>query len=102
MEAAASTPGSTGRVRALFELGKLRIVELWLGFVVGVSLLSPELRDQPRALAILALILVAGVAVIAATCSLDDIAGVRDGVDQANHRGGTRWGVRKPILSGDL
>lgn len=90
------------RLGVFFELGKLKIVELWLGFFVGVSLLGREAVRDPRAVAILGLILVAGISVIAATCSLDDIAGVRDGVDQANHREGARWGVAKPILTGDL
>ncbi len=91
-----------GRLRAFFELGKLRIVELWLGFFVGVTLLDAAALRDARSLAILGLILVVGIAVIAATCSLDDIVGVRDGVDQANHRGGARWGVNKPILTGEL
>jgi 1,4-dihydroxy-2-naphthoate octaprenyltransferase len=90
------------RARVFFELGKFKIVELWLGFFVGVALLGRAPLHQPRALAVLALILVAGVAVIAATCSLDDIAGVRDGVDQANQGGDARWGVSKPILAGRL
>jgi len=95
-------PAAMHKIRAFFELGKLRIVELWLGFFVSVSLLPPHFAHDGRALAILALILVVGVAVITATCSLDDIVGVRDGVDQANHRGGARWGVNKPILAGQL
>lgn len=90
------------RLRALFELGKLRIVELWLGFFAGVSLLDRSALTSPRVVALLALILVAGVAVIGATCALDDVTGVRDGVDQANHRAGARWGVRKPILQGEV
>ena len=90
------------RLVVFFELGKFKIVELWLGFFVGTSLLGPRAIEDGRSVAILALILVAGIAVIAATCSLDDIAGVRDGVDQANHRAGTRWGVNKPILTGHL
>lgn len=90
------------RLAVFFELGKFKIVELWLGFLVGTSLLGPRAIADGRSVAILALILVAGIAVIAATCSLDDIAGVRDGVDQANHREGTRWGVNKPILTGHL
>lgn len=98
---AAPTP-SRGRLRALFELGKMRIVELWIGFFVGVTLLDRRALAEPRAPLILGLILLVGVAVIAATCSLDDIVGVRDGVDQANHRGPARWGVNKPILSGQL
>ena len=92
----------SGGLRVFFELGKMRIVELWIGFFVGVTLLDAAALAAPRALAILGLILCVGVAVIAATCSLDDIVGVRDGVDQANHRGGARWGVNKPILSGEL
>ncbi len=96
------TRGPAERVRAWFELGKLRIVELWLGFFVGVSLLGAAATQDARALTILAAILVVGVAVIAATCSLDDIVGVRDGVDQATHQGDARWGVRKPILTGQL
>lgn len=85
------------------QLGKFKIVELWLGFLVGVALLGQtRLLHEERSLAILALILIAGIAVIAATCSLDDIVGVRDGVDQANHRDGARWGVDKPLLAGRL
>jgi 1,4-dihydroxy-2-naphthoate octaprenyltransferase len=95
-------PSFFSRFAVYFQLGKFKIVELWLGFFVGVTLLGPRAVGEPRAVAILALILVAGIAVIAATCSLDDIAGVRDGVDQANHTGQTRWGVDKPILTGRL
>lgn len=93
---------AAARWLTLFQLGKLKIVELWLGFFVGVALLGRAALHQPRALAILGCILVAGIAVIAATCSLDDIVGVRDGVDQANHGDGARWGVNKPILDGRL
>lgn len=91
-----------GRLRVFFELGKLKIVELWLGFCVGVALLGRAALHDGRSLAILGLILMAGIAVIAATCSLDDIVGVRDGVDQATHGAGKRWGVDKPILAGQL
>ncbi len=91
-----------GWLRARLALGKFKIVELWLGFFVGVSLLDGAALRDGRVLAILGAILVTGIAVIAATCSLDDITGVRDGVDQANHSRGARWGVAKPILTGDL
>ncbi len=89
-------------LRVFFDLGKFKIVELWLGFFVSVALLGQTRLQDERSLAILALILIAGIAVIATTCSLDDIVGVRDGVDQANHGDGTRWGVDKPILAGRL
>lgn len=90
------------RLRVFFELGKFKIVELWLGFFVGVALLGQTRLQEERSLAILGLILIAGITVIAATCSLDDIVGMRDGVDQANHREGVRWGVDKPLLAGQL
>lgn len=96
------TARSFRRYAVYFQLGKFKIVELWLGFFVGATLLGRRAVQEPRAVAILALILIAGISVIAATCSLDDIVGVRDGVDQANHLGGTRWGVDKPILTGRL
>ncbi len=102
MPAIAPAEGPPSRLRTLLELGKLRIVELWIGFFVGVTLLDGRVLHDRRALTILALILMVGVAVIAVTCSLDDIVGVRDGVDQANHRGDGRWGVSKPILAGTL
>jgi 1,4-dihydroxy-2-naphthoate octaprenyltransferase len=105
MDRTGRQPGDPGRGRllgAFFELGKLRIVELWLGFFVGVSLLGRRVAYDGRAPAILGLVLLLGVAVIAVTCGLDDIRGARDGVDRANHRDGRRWGVDKPILSGKL
>lgn len=93
---------SIARLRFLFELGKFKIVELWLGFFVGVSLLGSIAIESPRAIITLTLILGVGIAVIGATCSLDDVVGMRDGVDQATHRGNTRWGVSKPLLTGHL
>ena len=75
---------------------RCKIVELWLGFFVGVALLGrAPLHDGRGRSPSSALILVAGIAVIAATCSLDDIVGVRDGVDQANHRGRRALGRRQ-------
>jgi 1,4-dihydroxy-2-naphthoate octaprenyltransferase len=90
------------RFFSLLELGKFKIVELWLGFFVGVSLLGAHWLGDWRAVLTLVLILLVGIAVIAATCSLDDLIGWRDGVDQANHIGRARSGVNKPLLSGRL
>jgi 1,4-dihydroxy-2-naphthoate octaprenyltransferase len=87
---------------AFVQLGKLGIVEPWLGFFVAVSLLGGAAVASARSLCILALTLASTIAAFALTCCLDDISGARDGVDQANHRGGARWGVSKPILEGRL
>lgn len=89
-------------LRAFVALGKLGIIELWLGFFAGVSLLGRWVFHEGHALVTLGLVLLLGVVVIAVTCGLDDIAGARDGVDRANHRAGRRWGVQKPILDGRL
>ncbi len=91
-----------GGLRAFAELGKLRIVELWLGFFVALSLLRPGAASQTRQQLVLGSALVSMIAVAALTCCLDDITGKRDGVDQANHRGSHRWGVQKPLLDGRL
>lgn len=94
--------GARPKVRALLDLGKLGLVDLWLGFFAGASLLGTGLLASPRSPAILALCLLFGVLVIALTCSLDDITGARDGVDRACHGGAPRWGVRKPLLDGSV
>ena len=92
MIATARTAPPTSRRRDhFFELGKFKIIELWLGFWVGVALLSRSAIRMAAAWPSWRASLVAGIAVVAANCSLDDIVGVRDGVDQANHREGTRW-----------
>lgn len=88
------------KVRAYLDLGKLGLFDLWLGFFAGASLLPMGTLRAPRTLGILGLVLLFGVLVIALTCCLDDVTGARDGVDQANHRGAPRWGVRKPLLEG--
>lgn len=91
-----------GRLAAFLELGKVKIVELWIGFFVALSLLRKGAASEPREQLVLVLTLVSMIVVAALTCSLDDIAGARDGVDQANHLGPRRWGVDKPILTGRL
>lgn len=97
-----SASEASRKLIVFYHLGKLGIVELWLGFFVAVSLLGEAAVASARSLSILGLSLLSTVAAIALTCSLDDITGARDGVDQANHRGGARWGVSKPILDGRL
>ena len=91
-----------GRLGAFLELGKVKIVELWIGFFVALSLLRKGAASEPREQLLLLITLVSMVVVAALTCSLDDIAGARDGVDRANHLGESRWGVDKPILTGRL
>ena len=91
-----------GSLRSFFELGKFKIFELWLGFFVGVTLIPQNHSLISHDILILGLILFSGISVIAATCALDDITGVRDGVDQANHQDNQRYGVNKPILDGRL
>ena len=77
---------SSSRLRPFFELGKFKLIELWLGFFVGVTALPHTMNLGFKEVVILGAILCAGICIIAATCTLDDVTGVRDGVDQANHQ----------------
>ena len=94
--------GVIDRLRPYAELGKFRVVDLWLGFLVGWALLPASTAWDGRTGVILALIFVTTVVVAAAACSLDDVMGVRDGVDIATQKGTTRYGIQKPVLNGTL
>jgi len=87
---------------AYVELGKLKIFELWLGVLLAWSLLPPSYSSDPTALALLACALVIEMGTTAAALALDDVTGFRDGVDVANHTDSDRYGVNKPLLSGEI
>lgn len=87
---------------AYVELGKLKIFELWLGVLLAWSLLPEVYSSDPTALALLACALVIEMGTTAAALALDDVTGYRDGVDVANHTDSDRYGVNKPLLSGEI
>jgi 4-hydroxybenzoate polyprenyltransferase len=98
----AARAGALVRFGLYVEVGKLKIFELWLGIPLAWSLLSPEQRIAPVTLLIMAMALLVIAGTAAASLSLDDVAGLRDGVDIANHADTDRYGVNKPLLDGRL
>jgi 1,4-dihydroxy-2-naphthoate polyprenyltransferase len=87
---------------AYVELGKLKIFELWLGVLLTWSLLPSAYSSDPTALALLICALVIEMGTTSAALALDDVTGFRDGVDAANHADSDRYGVNKPLLSGEI
>jgi 1,4-dihydroxy-2-naphthoate octaprenyltransferase len=88
-------------VRVFLDLSKFKIVDLWIGAFISLSLLPLSSLVPGHALVTFFLALVTLMLVAGLTCALDDIVGMRDGVDQVNH-GEARFGVSKPLLDGRL
>lgn len=104
LASASIVPRRPGRekIAAFVELGKLRIVELWLGVPLAWSLLDPTQRGSVTTWAVLIFAIVVEMGTTSAALALDDVAGFRDGVDAANHQDTDRYGVNKPLLDGRL
>jgi 1,4-dihydroxy-2-naphthoate octaprenyltransferase len=93
---------TTGRIQAFIELGKLRVVEMWLGAPLAWSLWDRDLALSGRGLALLVLSVLTAVGISAAALALDDVTGTKDGLDDNNHGAGHRAAVRKPLLDGTI
>jgi 1,4-dihydroxy-2-naphthoate octaprenyltransferase len=87
---------------AFIQLGKLQIVELWLGVPIAWTLLTPAHRTGARTWMVLGLAALIEIGTTSAALALDDVSGYRDGVDFANHHDTDRYGVNKPLLDGRL
>lgn len=97
----AARPSTRKKLLAYAQLGKLQIVELWAGVPLAWSLLPDgQLAIATFVLLVLSIVVEAGIT--SSALALDDVAGVRDGVDVANHKDTDRYGVRKPLLDGRL
>jgi 1,4-dihydroxy-2-naphthoate octaprenyltransferase len=88
-------------VRVFLDLSKFKIVDLWIGGFIAVSLLPLHSLTTGHGPITFVFVLVTLMLVAGLTCALDDIVGMRDGVDQVNH-GEARFGVSKPLLDGRL
>ncbi|BCB91782.1 UbiA family prenyltransferase [Phytohabitans suffuscus] len=107
-----STELSTGRLvpspwQTFVGLVRISKVSVYLHFfpwALAALLLSPAAFDRPGAVPALVLLLLASAGIVAATATLDDIVGLRNGSDAANYtRPGFRRDIRrKPLLSGAL
>ncbi len=92
------------RLRAYFRMGRTIRYENFLGTPLWWCLLPAGVATEGRTFVLVALTLLAYVAMVAVTGTLDDVQGYRDGSDQANYLrsdpSGLRPITRKPLLLG--
>lgn len=92
------------RLRGYFRMGRTIRFENFLGVALVWALVASPTAYAPRTLAILALVLLATMAMVATTGTLDDLQGLRDGSDRANYSKSDATGLRpmtrKPLLLG--
>ncbi|MGA5301839.1 UbiA family prenyltransferase [Nucisporomicrobium flavum] len=91
-------------VVGLARISKLSVYLHFFPWVLAALLVSPAALDRPGAIPALVLFLLASAGLVAATATVDDIVGYRNGSDAANYtRPGFRRDIRrKPLLSGAL
>lgn len=97
-----AAPRGHRSIAAFIELGKLNVFDLWLGILVAWTLLSREQAFESRTLALIVLVLIVKAASSSAALALDDVAGMRDGLDVKNHGDSDRYAVSKPLMDGRL
>ena len=93
------------RTGAYARLAKVAIWEQWLaGPLVALSLLDPAQRGDVVSVAVVGLVCLAAASLLAAASALDDVQGIRDGIDAGTHEQGERARRidRKPLLTGEL
>ncbi|MEW2443725.1 UbiA family prenyltransferase [Micromonospora marina] len=99
----------SGRVRSPWQvvagLARISKISVYLHFfpwALAVLSLSPAALERPGAIPAMVLFLLASAGLVAATATVDDIVGYRNGSDAANYtRPGFRRDIRrKPLLSG--
>jgi 1,4-dihydroxy-2-naphthoate polyprenyltransferase len=92
--------GARETIAALAQLGKVRLVEIWLGPVLAWSALIGEGRGTGRAAAVCLLFVLVICLTMLASHSLDDITGFRDGSDQRNYAPERHRSQHKPLVEG--
>ncbi|HEV7806228.1 MAG TPA: prenyltransferase [Solirubrobacteraceae bacterium] len=88
------------RLIAYKDLAKLDVFDAYLCVPLAWTLLDGAQAVQPRTIALLVLLLLFNVGYLAAASALDDVQGVRDGIDIVNYSesGVLRKRKRKPLL----
>jgi 1,4-dihydroxy-2-naphthoate octaprenyltransferase len=92
--------GARETVAALAQLGKVRLVEIWLGPLLAWSALTGEGRGTGRAAAVCLLFVLVIFLTMLASHSLDDVTGFRDGSDQRNYAPQRHRSQHKPLVEG--
>jgi 1,4-dihydroxy-2-naphthoate polyprenyltransferase len=89
-------------IDALAKLGKVKLVEIWLGPLLAWSAIIGQGNGTPRT-AVLCLLFVAVVCfTMFASHSLDDVTGFRDGSDQRNYAPERQRSQVKPLVQGTI
>lgn len=108
MLAPPSRAGAFARLRARAgayrDLAKLKMFDAFLIIPLTWTLLHPHAATSPRTIAILILLLVVALGIRTAESALDDVAGIRDGIDAVNYADVSTHAMRnrKPLLDGRL
>jgi 1,4-dihydroxy-2-naphthoate octaprenyltransferase len=94
--------GGRGTLAALAQLGKVKLVEIWLGPLLAWSAIVGQRNGTPRS-AVLCLLFIAVVCfTMLASHSLDDVTGFRDGSDQRNYAPERKRSQVKPLVQGTI
>jgi 1,4-dihydroxy-2-naphthoate polyprenyltransferase len=102
---APSAPASRGIRRtaaALAQLGKVKLVEIWLGPLLARSAIIGAGRGTPRTAAVCLLFVAVVCVTMFASHSLDDVTGFRDGSDQRNYAPERKRSQVKPLVQGTI
>jgi 1,4-dihydroxy-2-naphthoate octaprenyltransferase len=96
--------GALSRAGAYMRLGKFQIYEHWLPALVAFSALARPADVSPGAALTLAFIAAAAACFAAAGSALDDVQGIRDGIDRLTYNPQeSQRNIRgKPLLLGEL
>jgi 1,4-dihydroxy-2-naphthoate polyprenyltransferase len=90
------------RLRSYARLGKVGLVEIWLGPVVAAAAVLDAGSPVGRTLLLSLLFLLAIAFGMGTTHALDDVTGFRDGSDARNYAPERRRSQVKPLVTGDL
>jgi 1,4-dihydroxy-2-naphthoate octaprenyltransferase len=103
-DSVAAGGGLRERLIAYKDLAKLDFFDVYLSVPLAWTLLDTAQAGEPRSFGLLALMLVFNVGYLAAACVLDDVEGIRDGIDTVNYdpSDALRKRKRKPLIDDRL
>ena len=94
--------GRRARLRAYGQLGKVKLVDIWLGPLLAWSLAAGTGHGGPRTAALCLLFVAVVAASMFASHAFDDLTGFRDGSDLRNYAPERRRSQVKPLVQGTL
>jgi 1,4-dihydroxy-2-naphthoate octaprenyltransferase len=100
-----AAPARPNRLSSYARLANLYFYDYYLCVLVVWALLARSVRLEGRTLGTMALVVLGWVGVVAATVTLDDLTGFRDGSDDRNYspdQAVLRNRANKPLITGEL